>query len=167
MKKIRLNLKRGVKSWSFTLYDSVESAYYMKDEPFMDDEIEEYRRIVTLERGEIIEAEWLGSEWVYGEEDDAKYYKFDKVRMGKISNLKSQFTNVNYLELYSGWVSSVEFPWKVDVSKNDIRITRINEKNVSKIDFSKLFLHQKEESDDKADDSRDDQDSLTSSRFVN
>lgn len=132
------------------LYDSAESAYYLKDEPVMDDEVEEYRRTVTMKRGEIIEAEWLGAEWVYDEdgEDPSRYEKFDRVRLGKIVNLKSIHTPTKYLELYSGWVSPTQFPWKSDDTRGDIRITPINERVASKLDFSKLFISQSEESDE-------------------
>ena len=66
MKKVRLNLKRGSKPWSFTLYDSAESAFYLKDEPPYPDGFEEdYRKIVTLKPGEVLEVEWIGSEWVF------------------------------------------------------------------------------------------------------
>lgn len=172
MKKIRLNLKRGVKSWSFTLYDSVESAYYLKDEPVMDDEVEEYRRVVTVKRGEIIEAEWLGAEWVYDEDvghDSKQYRKFDRVRLGKISNLKHSSpgtTSTKYLELYSGWVSNVEFPWTPDDSRGDIKITRINGKSASKLDFSKLFLRHSDETEEDLD-SLDPEYEGEESRFIN
>lgn len=149
MKKVRLNLKRGVKSWSFVLYDSPESAYYLKDEPIMDDDVEEYRRTITMGRGEIIEAEWLGAEWVYGEDGDepSQYKKFDKVRLGKITTLKSTASKTKYLELYSGWVMDSNIPWVVDDSRNDVRITKINANKSSRIDFSKLFLGYGEESE--------------------
>lgn len=150
------------------LYDSAESAYYLKNEPVMDDEIEEYRKTVTIEKGEIIEAEWLGAEWVYGEEeeDHTKYHKFDKIRLGKISRLKNNITQTKYLELYSGWVDGVEFPWSSDKSRNDIRITKINGKVISKLDFSKLFLRYNDESDDKIGDSQENQYGLTK-QFIN
>lgn len=148
MKKVRLNLKRGIKAWSFTLYDSAESAYYLKDEPVMDDDVEEYRRIVTMKRGESIEAEWLGAEWVYDEDDSKKYRKFDKVRLGKISKLKTSSRGTNYLELYSGWVDHIDFPWAPDDSRNDVRIIRINGDKASSLDFSKLFVKRSDERDE-------------------
>lgn len=158
MKKIRLNLKRGVKSWSFTIYDSVESAYYLKDEPIMNDEIEEYRRVVTMGRGETIEAEWLGAEWVYDEDEGLPsrgYKKFDKVRLGKISKLKDVgrgAKSTSYLELYSGWVSQMEFPWAPDDTRNDIRIIRVNGRAASKLDFSKLFTRHSDEQEEQEED---------------
>jgi len=148
VKKVRLNLKRGIKAWSFTLYDSAESAYYLKDEPVMDDDVEEYRRIVTMKRGESIEAEWLGAEWVYDEDDSKKYRKFDKVRLGKISKLKTSSRGTNYLELYSGWVDHIDFPWAPDDSRNDVRIIRINGDKASSLDFSKLFVKRSDERDE-------------------
>ena len=72
MKKVRLNLKRGVKKpWSFTLYDSAESAFYLKDEPpYPDGFEEEFRKIVSISPGDILEIEWVGSEWVFSDEEE-------------------------------------------------------------------------------------------------
>lgn len=167
MKKVRLNLKKGVKSWSFVLYDSAESAYYLRDEPVMDDEVEEYRRTVTINRGETIEAEWLGAEWIYDEDciDPAGYEKFDRVRLGKIVNLKSLHSPAKYLELYSGWVTPGEFPWKSDDARTDVRITPLKGKSTSKLDFSKLFLSYSE--DPEEDSQSPDTDRSDGETFVN
>lgn len=138
MKKVRLNLRRGIKSWSFVLYDSAESAYFLRGEPIENDD--EYRRIVELKPGELIEAEWMGSEWVYsGAVDPRGRDKFDKVRLGKVVPLKTTTGQDKYLEIYSGWVADEELPWTPDDSRKDVRITRIKGKVGSKVDLDALF----------------------------
>ena len=151
MKKVRLNLKRGVRSWSFTLYDSSESAFYLKDEPEYDDRLEEdYRKVITLKPGDLFEAEWLGSEWVYNDDYadffsrpagtlDNSYEKYDKVRIGKISPMKGTTQKLGYLEVYSGWVLGTAIPWAPEDDQTKVRISEITGKVISKFDFSELF----------------------------
>lgn len=161
MKKVRLNLKRGFKSWSFVLYDSAESAFYLKDEPIYDPTGEEYRRVVVMRPGELVEVEWVGSEWVYDDETSSKkvsmsrmgptYEKYDKIRVGKLTSAKKTAKAVEkpgYLELYSGWVPSGEVPWEPDDTQKSIRITPIKGKVVSQFDFSRLFSELTHEEDE-------------------
>lgn len=152
MKKVRLNLKRGVKKpWSFTLYDSAESAYYLKDEPpYPDGFEEEYRKVVSIKPGDILEVEWVGSEWVFPDENEDFlkksvtlstniYDKYDKVRVGKITPVKGAEEKMGYLEVYSGWCFGGDVPWSPDDSQDGLKITVVKGKIVSKFDFPKLF----------------------------
>ena len=152
MKKVRLNLKRGVKKpWSFTLYDSAESAYYLKDEPpYPDGFEEEYRKVVSLNPGDILEVEWIGSEWVFADDGSdflqkpmnlglIEYDKYDKVRVGKITPLKGSEEKMGYLEVYSGWCFGGDVPWSEKTTREGLKITEVKGKIVSKFDFPKLF----------------------------
>ena len=152
MKKVRLNLKRGVKKpWSFTLYDSAESAYYLKDEPpYPDGFEEEYRKVVSLNPGDILEVEWVGSEWVFPDENEdflrkpvslqaSVYDKYDKVRVGKITPVKGAEEKMGYLEVYSGWIFGGDVPWSPKAAQSGLKITEVKGEIVSKFDFSKLF----------------------------
>lgn len=154
MKKVRVSLKRGVKSWSFVLYDSAESAFFLKDEPLSNDlDDEEYRRVIVIKPGDIAEVEWVGAEWVYDDESEVKkgtkpdfrltHTKYDKVRVGKISMLKTTGTDsqkTGYLEIYSGWIHGGDIPWTQEAAQDSVRITPIKGKIHSKIDFSKLIV---------------------------
>jgi hypothetical protein len=148
VKKIRINLRRGIKTWTFVLYDSAESAFYLKEElPEVDDE---HCKIVRFESGDVAEVEWLGSEWVYEDEmtQDATektrlrldHEKYDKVRIGKMSKSKTRSNDqkTDYVELYSGWIPSGVIPWS-EVDQKPIRVIPIKGKIQSKLDFSKLF----------------------------
>jgi hypothetical protein len=150
LKKVRLNLKRGARSWSFVIYDSSESAYYLRNEPvYSPDSEEEYRKVVVLKPGEIIEAEWMGAEWVYDDEvipgfgaaATSSHEKFDRVRVCKFTSVKEvgDKTKTGYLELYSGWIHSGCLPWRSEAASDDVRVTEIKGRIKSKLDFSKLF----------------------------
>ena len=153
MKKVRLNLKRGVKkAWSFTLYDSAESAFYLKDEPLYPDGFEEeFRKIVSISPGDILEVEWVGSEWVFSDDEEdflfkkmslkpSLYDKYDKVRIGKITPMKGTEEKMGYLEVYSGWCFGGTVPWTSKSSnQNGLKITEVKGAVVSKFDFPKLF----------------------------
>lgn len=151
MKKVQLCLKRGSEPAAFTLYDSVESAYYLKDEPqYPDGFEEEYRKIVTLSLGEILEVEWVGSEWIFDDRDSDNplsylvrggiFDKYDKVRIGKITPLKGTEEKMGLLEVYSGWTTAATIPWNKKLTANGLKITQVKGKVVSKFDFSKIFL---------------------------
>lgn len=161
MKKVRLNLKRGVRNWSFLLYDSPESAFFLRSEPFDEKEDPEYRRRVTLKAGEVMEVEWLGSEWAYdtdldtavreGDISSTRFFdKFDKIRLGKIVPLKDIQTSrkSGYIEIYSGWVSGRTIPWSEEDIEQGVRITSLNDSKKHKLDFSKLFKNHLPEDDE-------------------
>lgn len=150
MKKVRLNLKRGIRSWSFVLYDSAESAFYLKDEPLTDDEAEEFRRVVTLAPGELLEIEWVGSEWVYCDPLDGStlstslQHKFDKVRIGKLTPIRGikgvpSMRKASCVEVYVGWVTGSDLRWDSGDTQDVVRITRIKGRMRPRLDFSKLF----------------------------
>lgn len=145
MKKVRLSLKRRTRTWSFVLYDSAESAYFLKDEPLYSD-VEDYRRVISLSPGESLELEWMGCEWVHETSETdvlgigkADSRKFDKVRVGKITPVKSPTYKTTYLELHSGWVLSEDIPWSAEDGREDIRITPLKGRIRSKVDFNRLF----------------------------
>lgn len=151
MKKVRITLKRGAAPWSFTLYDSSESAYYLKDEPpYPDGFEEEYRKIISLKYGEILEAEWIGSEWVFAEDhsdflqkpiqaNSHEHDKYDKVRVGKITPTKGSEEKLGYLEVYSGWTFGGGIPWSQKTARAGIKVIEIKDNLQSKFDFQKLF----------------------------
>lgn len=148
---MRLSLPRGAKSWSLVLYDSPESAYLLKDDIENIVEIDEvYRRIVTLKRGEFIEAEWMGAEWVYGDDPDslessaenASFEKFDKIRFVKSKSSRTAHESTHYLEAHSGWIITGSIPWYATTSYADLKIIEIKGSNKPKIDFSLIFQNE-------------------------
>lgn len=154
MKKVRVSLKRGAKLWSFMLYDSAESAFFLKHDPVPpEDEDDEYRRLVVLRPGDLAEIEWIGSEWVYDDEAELRkglstdfhltHDKYDKIRVGKMSTVKPTSKGgeeTAFLEIYSGWVHSGQIPWSDETTSDGVRITPIKGRIRSKFDFSKIFV---------------------------
>lgn len=138
MKKVRISLKRGAAPWSFTLYDSSESAYYLKDEPpYPDGFEEEYRKTISLKKGETLEIEWIGSEWVYQNEHedfltkkidlgDNRFDKYDNVRVGKFIPAKGVQEKMGYMTVYAGWISGGAVPWYSKESPKTLKIEEIN-----------------------------------------
>lgn len=130
------------------LYDSVESAYFLQDDPSIDEETKEFRRLIYLKTGETLEIEWMGCEWVFGDAEletgfpikkhpDDK--KIEKIRVCKITPVKKTEYKSSYLELYVGWIHSGDIPWRRDDTRNDVRIIPIKGKIKSKVNFDELF----------------------------
>lgn len=142
MKKARITLSKGIKSWSFFIYDSSESAFYLKELPDDEPFDEEYRRQVTIDRSDIVEIEWLGSEWVYHEELD-KSEKYDKVRLAKLIVRGVGSRSMGYVEIYSGWLGGGVIDWTGALHKvieRPIKVTPIKGRMKHKLDFSRIFL---------------------------
>lgn len=145
MKKARITLKKNQLPWSFVLYDSVESAFYLKNEHLKANDMT-FCKVVVLKSNDIIEAEWIGTEYVYLDESsesfeniDIQHEKYEKVRIGKMTPLKSIEDKGGYVELYVGWLPSGAFQWTSDDTRDDVKITQIKGRVRSKLDFSKLF----------------------------
>lgn len=150
MRKIKIALKRGTKHWSFILYDSAESAFFLREEEMLEDE-DEYRKLITLKRGESIEIEWMGSEWIYlgdmhrkespKSSENSRYEKYDKVRIGKLAPIKTKAGSqaATVIEVYTGWLLGDVVVWSQKKEIQGIKISEINSKS-SKVDFNKLFL---------------------------
>lgn len=144
MKKARINLSKGVKSWSFFIYDSSESAFYLKDLADDEDFDEEYRRSVVITRGDFVEIEWMGSEWVHHEET-GRDEKYDMIRLAKLV-AKENSTTTGYVEIYSGWTAGSTFDWTGRHNTNTmIKVIPIKGRMKHRLDFSKLFSYQKNE----------------------
>ena len=147
MKKVRINLNKGVKTWSFFLYDSPESAFYLKELHDDEDFDEEYRKLVEVYRSDVVEVEWMGSEWVYHDEL-GKSEKYDNVRLAKLvtRGVAPSEANMGYVEIYSGWTHGDVFRWcgRQD-SQSNVKVTPIKGRVKSKLDFSEIFLKQEEE----------------------
>lgn len=135
MKKVRLKPKRGCR-WSFKLYDSAESAYFMKDD---DRDRSEYHQRVGLPPGTFMEIEWLGAEFIYDEEaetPDGWHTCFDKVRLARVTKKKTG--NKDGIVLATGWVLGGSIPWS-QATHDELRIFRINGEEKQELDFSELF----------------------------
>jgi len=142
MRKIRLSLKPEVEGWSFDLFDSPEAAYYLGGEPPSPDDDFVYN--IKIEKGDFIEVEWMGAEYVYAKSEAAEALgidegdRYDRVRLAKCYEVTTNVANSGYVETYSGWVPKGTIPWS-SRSHKQLKITRINRRNKPKLDFHSLF----------------------------
>lgn len=150
MKKVRLSLKRGVKSWSFKLFDSAEAAYYLKND---ERDKSDYHQKLSLIPGSFMEVEWMGCEYLYDSENPEEglphneyHESFSKVRIAKLTKAK-KIKGRDYVELAVGWVRENEIPWSQDTHDN-VKIIKINDNKKSKLDFSILFKELWKEEDE-------------------
>lgn len=145
MKRVRIKLKRGAKkNWSFSLYDSIESAYYITTDPEQtQSSIRDFSKTVTVSSKDVLEVEWLGSEWVYNDEDETfpkktrHAEKYDNIAIGK--TVATKRTTLEKVEVYTGWVRSGDVPLNQHDARDDIRIIRLSDVDEYVVDFSKFF----------------------------
>lgn len=145
MKKVRITLKKGRKPWKLVIYDTPESALFLSEETQQD--TDDYRNVLHLEEGTIMEAEWLGTEWVYRDEVQTDQFtkgrafiKYDKIRLGKMTPIEGAAHRSGYLRIYVGWIVGGIIPWSHEGTRQDLKITPIIGKRRSKFDLSKLFV---------------------------
>lgn len=145
MKKVRITLKKGGNPWKLVVYDTPESALFLSEEEKQD--TDDYRHVLVLEEGSTMEAEWLGSEWVYRDEVQTdqitkgrEYVKYDKIRLGKLTPIDGPAHRTGYLRIYVGWVPGDVIPWATEGTRRGLKITPIIGKRRSKFDLSKLFV---------------------------
>ena len=142
MKKVRLSLKRGAKSWSFQLFDSAEAAYYLRGPQKTGDS--EYRQTLDIIPGSYMEIEWLGVEYIYEKVDDQNQWheSFDRVRIAKYikagKGTPPEAGGKDYIELAMGWVHGGSIPWLSD-THDKLKIIKINKESASKLNFDLLF----------------------------
>jgi len=139
MKKIRLELKPGVESKTIMVYDSPEALYLNIEDP------EEMGAIgsipIRIGKGEFIEAEWRGCEFVKEGKD---WLRFDSVRLAKSSPTKN--SSGSLVSIYFGWVNAdtLSFDDKEDADSYTIRLLSPAD---WKMDLGLLFMDDKEDSE--------------------
>jgi hypothetical protein len=146
VKKIRLSLKKSATYWSFNVFDSVEAAYYLREDPVDSVAWKERATVMSLEQKEFVEIEWLGCEYYYVDTNHGpnpkislNHERYDNIRAVKMLPSDVTSAKTSFVELYTGWVVGGAVPWTKQAAQKDIRIIPINEKVHSKFDFSKLF----------------------------
>lgn len=145
MRKVRIILRKGAKPWSIVLYDAAESALFLSSEAIQAND--DYRKVIKLEQEDVLEVEWLGSEWVFRDEvkDDSltqgkPHIKYDKVKIGKMTPIVGSAQRSGYLRIYTGWVTGDTIPWPDGDKRRGLKITHVKGKIQSKFDLSKLFV---------------------------
>lgn len=124
------------------LFDSAEAAYYLKDN-IESDPKKEYHQDVVLSRGSRMEIEWMGSEYLYDDEDATRFFpssmnheRFVRVRYGKYAG--NTVDEGDAVELGSGWILGDEIEWSGG-HHDSVRIIPIKSNNKSILDLDELF----------------------------
>lgn len=154
VKRIRVTPRKGSNTWSIHVFDSAESAFYTRNAPGSIEKLgDDVVRRVSIERGDQVEIEWIGSEWVYSGVEHG-FDKYDHVRIARLlggapPSLKDgDDDQVGYLELYSGWVHPDALRWSTGGTQNGARIFRLTERSRSRFDFNDLFSDNEGEASD-------------------
>jgi hypothetical protein len=147
MKRVRITTRKGHKNpWSFVVYDSVESAFCLRETPPSESEEMGYSKTIEASRGDILEVEWMGAEWLSPrdlggpDETNVAPARYDLVRVAHAkSDVIDERRQPKYVEIYSGWISGDALIWVNGATQNGAKITRILTEDESSFDFSVLF----------------------------
>lgn len=146
MKKVRISLRDSKKTWSFALYESLSYFLYLHEHAKADSK---HRQIITLQKGEFLEIEWIGSDYYHldpisillnekNKLDKPKYSKCDHIRIGK-SSRKSGRHGFEYVTGHTGWVQGGVIPWNIRAASENLKVIELKGRFKPKIDFSQLF----------------------------
>lgn len=159
MKKVCLALKSKKTQWSFALYESAEAAYYLGADVVDIENVtdDDYSHVVTLKKGEVLIVEWMGSEYIYDDEEKAmaepskasmKHHRFGCVRFVKLPALsKHQLVKElvhTYAEAHQGWIAAEALLFNPEHTHDNLRLLKNNEELLSSIDFSNIFKDKEE-----------------------
>lgn len=152
MKKVRISLRDSSKKWTLPLYESLTSYFYLHSN-YTNTADKKFREIVTLNKGEFLEIEWLGSDYCqideFGMFLDAKLSveqmknHCDHVRIGK-SIRKSGRKGFDYVTGYIGYAPGGYIPWIVRNSPSYLKVIKLKGRFKPRIDFSELFEDNKD-----------------------
>lgn len=139
MKKVRINLVRGVKDKRFVVFNSPESLYVWLNDPDLQKENE--NKVdptlgipIVLRSGETMEVEWRGCEFI---KDGSFEVRADYVRIGKQIKTKSSFSK-NLIGIHYGWIADSTITFKTKAGE-EIRTTLLTPKSKHKFNLDELF----------------------------
>lgn len=147
MKKIRIEPKHS-KNCSIKLFESPEAAYVWMNAK--EDEKCEFGGDISLDgsKGEFVEIEWMGCEFVYDAELAGGHERFDAVHIAKVtpSTNPTQDLKDALISLYEGWTTRQHVQFH-DGEGDDRVTTSLNGDVGSKVNIGNLFqkLHDHEE----------------------
>lgn len=140
MKKVRITVSKGSKGKAFKVFNSPESLYVWLNDPELqeDDYLDSsLGNIVYLRRGEIMEAEWCGCEFIY--EEGRLNFRADYIRLGKLISSPTIFTGgKNVVGIQDGWVLDDTIAFK-SYSDGLTRTTKLTERSKHRFDLDELF----------------------------
>lgn len=140
MKKVRITVSKGSKGKDFRIFNSPESLYVWLNDPDLqtDDDLDpSLGNIVSLKRGEVMEVEWCGCEFMY--ENDVLLFRADYIRIGKLISEPTFFSGgKSVVGIQDGWVTSDMISFKSSVN-DSTKTTKLTTKSKHKFDLDELF----------------------------
>jgi len=146
VKKVRISLRDSSKKWTLHLYESLVSFTYLHSALSTKDT--SFKNIVTLNKGEFLEIEWLGAD--YCQIDDFGVFldekatraqmmrRCDNVRIGKCVR-KLGRNGFDYITGYTGWIPGDDIPWNPRNAPDYLKVIELKGRLKPRINFSELF----------------------------
>jgi len=139
MKKVRITTK-DVNGKNFRIFNSPESLYVwlndpdLQEDPDMDPSI---GNIVHLKRGETMEVEWCGCEFVY--EGEELLFRTDYIRIGKLISTPTFFSGgKSVVGIQDGWITEDSINFK-STTIGSTKTTLLTKRSRHKFDLDELF----------------------------
>jgi hypothetical protein len=140
MKKVRITTNKGVSEKEFKIFNSPESLYVWLNDPELQSENgidSSLGNSVRLLKGEVMEVEWCGCEYIY--EQETLLFRADYVRIGKQIKSPSFFTGgKSVVGIQDGWVlaDTISFTSKSDTKT---KTTKLTSRSRHHFDLDELF----------------------------
>jgi hypothetical protein len=143
MKKVRITVNKGSKGKSFNIFNSPESLYVWLNDP----ELQEDKKLdpslgntIYLKKGEVMEVEWCGCEYVY--EKEKVLFRADYIRIGKMINMPSFLDGKNIVGIQDGWVVDDIISFRTSADEA-VKTTKLTTRSRHKFNLDELFLSKK------------------------
>jgi hypothetical protein len=139
MKKVRITTTNS-KGKSFKIFSSPEAIYVWMNDPDMQDD--DYMdptvgNLVHLKKGEVMEVEWCGCEFVY--ENNSLLFRADYIRLGKLISEPTIFTEgKKIVGIQDGWITSDIIDFKSGTNELT-KTTKLTSRSKHKFDLDELF----------------------------
>ena len=139
MKKVRITTTDS-KGKNFKIFNSPEAIYvWMNDPDLQDDDYMDptVGNVVHLKKGEVMEVEWCGCEFIY--EKESLLFRADYIRLGKQISEPTIFTEgKKIVGIQDGWVTSDIINFKSGTDKL-MKTTKLTPRSKHKFDLEELF----------------------------
>lgn len=139
MKKVRITINKGHTDKEFKIFNSPESLYvWLNDTELQEENLDSsIGNIVNLKKGEIMEVEWRGCEYIY--ENDKLLFRADYIRIGKLINSPSMFLKgKDVVGIQDGWILSDTISFK-SYSDEKTKTTKLTPRSKHRFDLDELF----------------------------
>ena len=143
MKKMRITVNKGSSGKKFKIFNSPESLYVWLNDPDLQAEKKMDPSLGTevhLKKGETMEVEWRGCEFIYEASFEAR---IDYIRLGKVVKV-TPYLRKDLVGIQDGWIVEAIMAFKPGVD-DDTKTTMLTKKSKHKFDLDMLFAAMEDE----------------------